>query len=331
MSRKFLRSLTTAMLLGLGTKAAASPLLLTDMTGRQVALSEPATRIVTTYMPASILSLSLGLGDNLVGVSSQDNRQSLVRKLLGQRSPTQVGNLTAGINLETVLALKPDLVLISDKKDGARLADQLAQLKVPALLIRAESLPQIEQALTLIATAAGNPAEAERVIDASRALQQELSQRLTGVTPVRGYYGNGGDLYRSVGKSMFQHDLLTKAGIDNVAADVAGFYPKINLEQLLTWAPQYLVLEQGRGERISEQLAEPQLMVLKDVPRTTLPSDALWHMPTPLAAASAYYVASQVHPQRFNDVNVADRLGQFYQQVVGDACTAPFENSLCRH
>lgn len=325
---KYLHSLWLMLMASI---AVAQPLQLTDMAGRTVALPNHADRIVATYMPATLLSLSLNLGDNLVGIPTQSGRKSLVTDLLGDRIPTQIGSRSAGINLESVLALKPDLVLISDKKDGARLAEQLQQLGIPSMLMRVESMQQIEQALTLIATAAGQPQQAERVINANLTLKKELQQQLDGVQPIRGYYGNGGDLYRSVGSTMFQHQLLTLAGINNVAADVPGFYPKINLEQLLSWAPNYLVLEQSRrGERLSKQLAEPQLSWLAELPQTTLPSHAMWHMPTPVAMAGAYYLASKVHPQRFKGIDVEARISQFYQQALGDKCLSPLASKPCR-
>ncbi|WP_169629237.1 ABC transporter substrate-binding protein [Ferrimonas kyonanensis] len=301
----------------------AKPLQLTDMTGRHVALSSPAQRLVTTYMPATLFTLSLGLEDQLVGISNHDTRQSLVKGLLDGRSPVQVGSRSAGINLETIISLKPDLVLINDKKDGARLAGQLQQLGIPALLIRAESLAQVQQAMDLIAKATGHQSQARRYKALTRQLIDDLTRRLEGTTPVAGYYGNGGDLYRSVNAHMYQHELLQLAGIRNVAAEVPGFYPKINLEQLVRWQPQFLVLEQGKSGRLADQLDNTELASLAALPRVTLPSAALWHMPSPVAAAGAYYLASQAHPKKFRDVDVDARIGRFYQQLLGKACLSP--------
>ncbi|TKB58690.1 ABC transporter substrate-binding protein [Ferrimonas aestuarii] len=306
---------------------AAAPLQLTDMTGRTVVLSAPAKRLVTTYMPATIFTLSLGLQDQLVGISNQDQRQSLVKGLLAGRSPVQVGSRSAGINLETIIGLKPDLVLINDKKDGARLAEQLQQLGIAALLIKAESLEQVQQAMDLIAKATGHQAQALRYQQLSGQLIDELTRKLASTTPVRGYYGNGGDLYRSVNAQMYQHQLLELAGITNVAADVPGFYPKINLEQLLRWQPEMLVLEQGKNGRLAQQLNATELAYLSKLPRVTLPSGALWHMPSPVAVAGAYYLASQVHPQQFNDTDVSAVVADFYQQLLGQACLSPLPDT----
>ncbi|QIZ78680.1 ABC transporter substrate-binding protein [Ferrimonas lipolytica] len=326
----FQRIITIVAIWCLSFAALATPVQLTDMAGRHVTLPAPAKRVVTTYMPATIFCLSLGLNQQLVGISSQDGRQSLVSTLLNGNNPVAVGSRSAGINIETIISLQPDLVVINDKKDGARLAQQLSLLGVPTLLMKAESAAEVQQALNMLGTATGTMPQALAIQTATKQLQAEISQRLANTKPVPAYYANGSDFYRSVSGQMYQNELMQIAGLTNVAAATSGFHPKINLEQLLRWQPQFLVLEQGRNNTLEQQLAEPGLNWLAQHPRATLPSDALWHMPSPMAVAGAYYLASVVHPQQFQDVDVNERIAQFYQQILARPCASPFESSQCQ-
>ncbi|GAA4875976.1 ABC transporter substrate-binding protein [Ferrimonas pelagia] len=308
--------LCAALLCSVAFTAAGQPIELTDHRGRQVSLPQPASRIVSTYLPSTLFSLSLGLEQQLVGIGQSDRQQRFVDQLLGEHDPIAVGSRTAGLNLETIVALQPDLVLMHDKKDGIRLAAMLEQLGLAVLLVKAETLEEVDATLGMIATATGRQAQAQRVRQANLTLRNELEQRLQGVAPRhRSYYVKRDDLFSTASGEMYQHQMLQLAGLTNVAADLRGFFPKVDAEQLLRWQPQLLVIEDDGLNRPQRQLQHAGVVPLRQLPQLTLPADSLWSMPSPFALAGAYYLASQAYPQRFATAQDQNVLADYYQQI----------------
>ena len=100
-----------------------------DMAGRKVDLPAKVNRIVTTFKPATLCVLALGLGDRLVGVDPGSTRERLqisVIPALAKAAP--VGDKSKGVNFEAVVSLKPDLVVLYAQSGGPELAGRLASL-----------------------------------------------------------------------------------------------------------------------------------------------------------------------------------------------------------
>ena len=166
------------------------------------------------------------------------------------RLPT-VGRLTGrggSANLETVLAIKPDLILDygSVRPTYVSLADRVQdQTKIPYALIdgRFELIPEAFRTVGRLigrAEAAEQKArEAERILADLEAVRKALPP---GEKP-RVYYGRGADgLQTGVGGSI-NTELLKYAGAVNVADEVAGAgnLASVSLEQVLAWDPDVIL------------------------------------------------------------------------------------------
>ncbi|MBR9726901.1 ABC transporter substrate-binding protein [Shewanella intestini] len=321
---------TVVIVLCLSTSVLASPIHLVDGQGRSVVLPKPAERIVTTFTPANLFSLSLGLADKLVGVGGNVQFSPFLVKMLENQKPVFVGSRSAGNNLESIIGLQPDLVLIHGKKDGYRLADRLAGLGIPCIVMQPESFAEADQVLQLIAKATGTQAKAKVIQTENARIKKIIESRLAGLTKaerIKAYYVNSSDLYRTASKQMFQHELMTLAGVDNVAKDIAGFYPKINSEQLMLWQPQLLIRETNNSTKVDEQLADTLVSSLSSLPQIRLPAGSFWDMPSPMATIGALYIAAHAYPERFKDIDVDAETANYYRVAFGNACLSPMQES----
>src|SRR6185437_11124967 len=86
------------------TQSVAAGISLTDDLGRKVRLEHPARRIVTLAPFLTELVYSAGAGERVVGVSAYSDWPPETRKL------PQVAS-AAGTSIESIAALRPDLVL----------------------------------------------------------------------------------------------------------------------------------------------------------------------------------------------------------------------------
>lgn len=331
----FNRLYSTVVILfcGLSSVSAAS-IHLVDQQGRELVLQQPAQRIVTTFTPANLFSLSLGLADNLVGIGGSTKQSPFINQLLGHRDPLIIGSRSAGTSLETIVALKPDLVLVFGKKDGYRLADRLTSLGIASLVIQPETIDDANKVIDLIAKATGTESKAEKIAAENKRLASIIQLALAPLSKdqrLRAYYANSSDLYRTASEQMFQHELMAIAGLDNVAQGVPGFYPKVNAEQLLLWQPQILVRENNGSNKVDIQLAKSSMSSLATLPQINIPKGSFWDMPSPMAMAGALYIAAHAYPEQFKNISLEAEIAHYYQVAFGDACLSPLqEQSQCQ-
>jgi iron complex transport system substrate-binding protein len=116
------------------------PLSVVDMLGRSVQISQRPTRIVTTHPTAT--EMLYCIGGSAVGRDSSSKYPPEAQVL-----PT-VGS-AYNINVESIAALKPDLILI-EVLTQAGVVGSLEKLGVPIVAVRASSLEDISQGLTLV-------------------------------------------------------------------------------------------------------------------------------------------------------------------------------------
>ena len=130
------------------------PLSVVDMLGRSVQISQRPTRIVTTHPTAT--EMLYCIGGSAVGRDSSSKYPPEAQVL-----PT-VGS-AYNLNVESIAALKPDLILI-EALTQAGVVGSLEKLGVPIVAVRAASLEDISQSLTLVGKITDTNAAAAQAI-----------------------------------------------------------------------------------------------------------------------------------------------------------------------
>ncbi|MCP5367991.1 MAG: iron ABC transporter substrate-binding protein [Hyphomicrobiales bacterium] len=222
---------------------------LVDSAGRRVPVPARVAKVFPAGPPAAIFLYMLA-PDLMAGWPRPPRPGE--RELLAppyDRLP-DVGRLTGrggSANLETVLALKPDLILDygSVKPTYVSLADRVqAQTGIPYALIDGR-FDLIAQSFRTVGRLIGRPGdaeakarEAERIVAALAAFRDALP---AGGGP-RVYYGRGADgLHTGVGGSI-NVELLKYAGARNVADEAgSGNLASVSLEQVLAWNPDVVL------------------------------------------------------------------------------------------
>jgi iron complex transport system substrate-binding protein len=116
------------------------PLTVVDMLGRSVQISQCPTRIVTTAPTAT--ETLYRVGGTAVGVDSSSKYPEDVQGL------SKVGS-AYNISTEAIAALDPDLVIV-EALNQANIISALENLGITVLAVRAASLEDINQSLTLV-------------------------------------------------------------------------------------------------------------------------------------------------------------------------------------
>ena len=96
----------------------------TDQTGRRIELAGPPERIVSLVPSVTEIVFTIGAQDRLAGVTDFCNFPAAARK------KPRVGGMIAP-NLESIVALRPDLVVATTEGNRHETFDQLAALGIP--------------------------------------------------------------------------------------------------------------------------------------------------------------------------------------------------------
>jgi len=296
---------------------------ITDMAGRKVIVKDPVNRIVTTFKPASLCVFSLGLAHKLVGVDNSSRQDQLHLAVFpGIADIAGVGTKTTGINFETLVSLKPDLVVLYSQKEGIALADRLSAMNIPSIIILPETFETIKQTIRVIADAAGEPEKSLKVEQQMDEVTGFVTKRMGGLDEKekkKGYFASSLGLFSTTTVNMLQNEIFNLAGIKNVSGHLTGYFQDISPEQLVAWNPDIMVLSQHLRKGETRRLSDKPLQEIKAISKKAVyrcPSSlAPWDFPSPLSVLATLWIAQKAYPERFSDIDVKDKTDNFYQQL----------------
>ena len=286
-----MHTLLPILLLGALSSAAATayPLTLTDDLGRKVTLQAEPRRIVSVLPSTTEVVCVLGLCDRLVGVDDYSDFPAQVSKL------PKVGGLY-NPNIEAMVALKPDLVLVS--KYG-KLTDSLEAAGITVLAVNPESYEEVFTKTLTLGKVLNREAQAKNmVIQMRRDIARVEILTKNAVRKPTAYYEIDPTPY-TVGPNSFIGVLLGKAGAVNIIPASLGDFPKISPELVVQGNPQLIL-----GLDAATARARPGWSGIAAV-RTgrviKIPSDleTLLGRPGPRLPQALAGLAKLVHPELF--------------------------------
>lgn len=229
----------------------------TDATGRAIPIPEKVTRVFPAGPPAAIMLYTMA-PDLLIGWprSNRPEEREFLLPDIGSRP--EVGRITGRgntANLETVLALKPDLILDvgSTSETFVSLATRVQeQTGIPYALLDGRFV-SIANSYRTLGALTGRRAEGEDLADYTHRTITLITERIANV-PVeqrpRVYYARGPrGLETGLGGSINVETIELIAR--NAAAERKGGLATISIEQVLVWNPDVIVtIDQDFAARV---------------------------------------------------------------------------------
>lgn len=211
----------------------AAPIRIVDDSGRVLELPAPPRRIVSLTPHLTELLFAVGAGAQVIGADSASDYPDAARIL------PRVGD-HGRVNLERVLALKPDLVVVW--QGGNRAADihALEKLGLPVLRTQATRLDDVDRLLRLMGTATGHAANGEAAARDFVAQLATLRRRYARQKPLAVFYQVWDRPLMTVGGGHWISDALALCGARNVFADLGAVSPVVSREAVLKRAPDLI-------------------------------------------------------------------------------------------
>jgi iron complex transport system substrate-binding protein len=287
------------LLLALLALSAPSPArIVSDQLGRKISLPEHPRRIVSLAPSITEIIYALGQQDRLKGVTLFSDYPDAAKTL-----PT-VGSYVH-LDLEKIVALKPDLCIAIKDGNPKEVIDRLDSLKIPVYAVDPKNLDSVMETLQEMARLLGADDKAESLIRRMKVRIGRVTSKIatTNYRP-RVFFQIGISPIVSVGSDTFIHEIIVRAGGKNLAAGNIP-YPRFSQEQVLGLSPEVLILTSmartGAFERAKAKWERwPQLDAVRSG-RIHLVDSNLFDRPSPRLVEALEVMARLIHPELFEE------------------------------
>lgn len=218
----------------------------TDVSGASIRLAAPARRIVSLAPHLTELLFAAGAGNRLVGNVEYGNYPSAAAAL------PKVGNYDR-LDLEAILALKPDLVLAWESGNAPASVDRLRALGLTVHLSETHRIEDIAGELERIGLLAGTGPVADAAAKAFRERYATLVARYSRRPPVTVFYQVWKQPLMTVNGKQIISDAIRLCGGRNVFAQLPILAPTVTVEAVIAANPEAIVAS-GMGDSRPEWL-----------------------------------------------------------------------------
>ena len=270
----------------------AFPTSVTDFQGRSVAISKRPERIVSIGPSNTEFLFALGAGDRVVGDDDFSDEPAAAK------TKEHVGGVK--VNLEKVVALKPDLIVTVKFSDGT--IEALSQTSAAVLVIDPQGAADVARSATLIGQAIG--ADGTKLASEIQKQLDAVKAKTDGAPKLKVFHevdaSDPAKIY-TVGPGSFIDDLIKLAGGANVFATAKTAYPTVSGEQIVSTNPDVIVLGDALyGTSIDSIATRPGWSTLTAVKNKRVYAGlSVFSRPGPRLGEAALAYAKLVHPELF--------------------------------
>jgi len=273
--------------------AADSAVSLVDDAGRTVSLPHPARRIVALVPSVTETVVALGAADRLVGRTDFDKGPAV------DRLPSIGGGLDPSV--ETLVSLRPDLVLGWETSGRPELRDRLTALGIPVFSIKTEDTTDVFRAVRNLGRLTGRARAADSLAASLRGELEAVRASVAGAARPTVFYMAWNDPPLTAGPKTFISQVIEVAGGRNVFADQAALWPTVSIEEIVRRQPEFVVVPTGeRGSAKVEGLKRAagwrELRALREGRGVMVPSDVV-NQPGPRLGEAARAMRDAIHPE----------------------------------
>jgi ABC-type Fe3+-hydroxamate transport system substrate-binding protein len=253
-----------AVALALAVATAALP----EPVPEPVPEAAPARRIVTLAPHLAELVHAAGAGAQLVGVSDWSDYPAGVESLPRVGSAVQV-------DLETLVALAPDLVLGWEGGNPARLLQQVEGQGFRLVTFGVETLEDIGTQIEAIGRLAGTPGPAAQAAARYHAGLAALRAEQAGKAELRVFYQVSWRPLYTVGGRQVISQVITLCRGRNIFGDQAVLAPAVGLEAIVARDPEVILASARQAAELAEWRRWPEVAAVAGGHLYTVPGDLL--------------------------------------------------------
>lgn len=208
----------------------------------------PPQRIVSLSPAMTEIIFSLGLGERVAGVTTVCDRPSEAR------SKTKIGGM-ANPSLEAIVALKPDIVVMTNDGNPKAISERLHKLGIRTHVFTSRRLTEIPAGIREMGQALGAQPAADRLAGNIEKAIRDVSSSQRGKTSRTNSGGGRKALFVIwptplivAGPGTILDDAMQMSGLHNIAADGKVAYPRFSVEAVIERQPDLILIGKGHDD-----------------------------------------------------------------------------------
>ncbi len=252
-----------------------------DMAGRSVQIPDDIRRVYVAHDPPALFLEALA-PDLMIGTTLK--HPPAAKSLL----PPEVRRLPAiggflRVNLERLVAMKPDVVLIWNMRGQPdQIAARVAELGLPAVMIDAAPFSHYPASFRFLGRLLHREARAEQLAQALEQGERRLQEELAPIAPqerAKIFYADSADGLKSQCAGFFRGEIVELSGARNILdcglPDGMTAAVTVNLERLLVLDPDAIIsrtaatarfIRADRGWRALRAVREDRVFAAPELP-----------------------------------------------------------------
>ena len=217
-----------------------------DDSGATLRLAQPARRIISLAPHLTETLFAAGAGGQVVGTGEYSNYPPAAAKI------ASVGGY-AQIDLERVVALRPDLVIAWQSGNAAAHVERIRALGIPVYVSQPDRIDDVASEIERLGMLAGSKAVADRAAANFRQRLAALHKRYGSRPAVPTFYQIWKQPLMTVGRRQIISDVIRLCGGDNVFGQLETMAPTVTVEAIIAANPEAIVAS-GMSESRPEWL-----------------------------------------------------------------------------
>ena len=261
----------TGLLLALLPALAAAEIRLQDAQGNEVVLAQPAQRIVSLAPHLTEVVYAAAAGAQLVGTASYSDYPEAAL------SVPRVGSYN-NVSYESLVALKPDLVLVWLSGNGVETANRLRELGLTLFVSEPRTLEDVATSLRQIGRLSGHDQEAEQAAARFMGQLRYLRETYSTQSAIDVYYQIWNEPLLTLNGEHLISDVVRLCGGRNVFADAMPMVLRINVESVIRADPQVIVasgMDEARPEWLDDWRRWTTITAVREQQLYFIPPDLL--------------------------------------------------------
>ncbi len=265
---------------------------MTDDLGRTVLIPTKVTRVVSLAPSVTEMIFAAGGGDRLVGVTTFCNFPEEAKSI------PKIGD-TMSPNMESIIALKPDVVFVSTASQIEAFTKTLEQNGIAVFVTNPTTLEGVVQNLNQLADILGTSDQARQIAAVLKRRSGAVWENLQYEEKVRVFIQISKEPLFTVGKQSFLNEPIAKAGGVSVTADVETAFPKLSKETASALNPEVIILSDSEDNKEPND-AFKNSPAVKNGRVYRINADII-SRPGPRLVDALEQIARDLHPEKFRN------------------------------
>jgi iron complex transport system substrate-binding protein len=275
---------------GTGRPPAGPTHVVTDDLGRSVTLPVEIKRVVSLAPSVTESVFAVGAGDKLVGDTTYCDYPEEAKTI------AKVGD-TMNPNIETIVMLKPDVVLVSSASQLEAFTKTLEQNGIAVYVMNPGSLDAVMTDFGKLGEMLGTPEKAGMVVlDIERRINN-VNAVLMGADERTVFVQISKEPLFTIGRDAFLNSVINAAGGRSVTDSVETAFPKLSKETASTLNPEAIIMSDSEDNREPNE-AFKNSPAVKNGRVYKINADII-SRPGPRLVDALEEIARDLHPDRF--------------------------------